>query len=219
MPYQANKPLANDQLSQSQQDIQGNFLVLGSIGGNGNANSAGINTAPGAGFNYLFLPANANNPPLGTVFGANIGVYGFVNPSSTRSTLYISQTTQAGVKLIPSTASILGTATPGTNSDGWTFLPSGILVKWGFQSGAAWGIGNNPVNFPAGGIPAFTAAPFGLQVTIAKATTSVVDVNARIAANTVSNLAFNVDVRQANGPNPIQFPTLRIFWIAYGLGV
>ncbi len=219
MPYQANKPLANDQLSQSQQDINGNFIVLGSIGGNANPNSAGINTVPGAGFNYLYLPANGATPPVGTAFGANIGIYAFPNPSSTRSTVYISQSTQAGIKQVPSTASILGTATPGTNSDGWTFLPSGILVKWGFQSGAAWGIGNNAVVFPAGGIPAFTAAPFGLQVTIAKAATTVVDVNARIAANTVSNLAFNVDVRQANGPNPIQFPTLRIFWMAYGLGV
>ena len=68
MPYQNNIPLAADQLSKSQGDINGNFQILGAIGGiPGVNNSSGINTAPGAGFNYLFLTAG-NNPPAGSVF-------------------------------------------------------------------------------------------------------------------------------------------------------
>ena len=35
---------------------------------------------------------------------------------------------------IPFTQSILSTVTPLINSNGWTYLPSGIIMKWGVQA-------------------------------------------------------------------------------------
>ena len=75
MPYQYNKPLATDQLSVSQGDINGNFQALGAIGGNGTGgNSFGLNVAPGTGFNFLYLNVGAS-PPLGTAFATHNALY------------------------------------------------------------------------------------------------------------------------------------------------
>lgn len=130
MPYQANKPLANDQLSQSQQDINGNFLVLGSIGGNANPNSDGINVAPGAGFNYLFLQSVAT-PPLGTAFGANNALFSSNLAATGKNELFINKNNQAGNVNIPATASILSNTVPVNGLAGWSYLPSGLIIKWG----------------------------------------------------------------------------------------
>jgi hypothetical protein len=66
----------------------------------------------------------------------------------------------AGQSQIPFTASILSTSNPlplaGTN--GWTYLPSGMLLKFGGDSIVA---GTNNVVFPvAGNIPVYTVCMF-----------------------------------------------------------
>jgi hypothetical protein len=131
MPYQNNIPLAPDQLSRSQGDINGNFQILGAIGGiPGVNNSAGINTAPGAGFNYLFLNAGGANPPAGSVFANSNAL--FSSPIAAVNELFVNKNNQAGAVQIPFTKSILSTAVaPANGLPGWTYLPSGIIIKWG----------------------------------------------------------------------------------------
>jgi|SRR5579872_306630 len=130
MPYQNNIPLAPDQLSRSQGDINGNFQILGAIGGiPGINNSSGINTAPGAGFNYLFLNAG-NNPPAGSVFANSNAFYS--SAVAGVNELFVNKNNQAGPVQIPFTKSILSTAVAPVNGlKGWTYLPSGLIMKWG----------------------------------------------------------------------------------------
>lgn len=45
--------------------------------------------------------------------------------------VFINKQAHAGVQQVPFTASILSFATPGSVTDGWTYLPSGIFLRWG----------------------------------------------------------------------------------------
>jgi hypothetical protein len=149
MPYQNNKPLAADQLSQSQADINGNFQVLGSIGGNGVPNSMGINTVPGAGFNYAFF-TTGGLPPAGSAFANSNAL--FSSAVAGVNEMFINKNNLAGNVNIPFTRSILSNTVPANGLPGWTYLPSGIIMKWGIVG---------VPNIAAGGTQAFNATvPF-----------------------------------------------------------
>jgi hypothetical protein len=189
MPYQANRPLANDQLSQSQQDINGNFQILGSIGGNIQPNSAGINTAPGAGFNYLYLQTVAN-PPLGTAFAANTALYSAV--FNTKANLFVNKVNNAGNQQYPITSSILDTATPGNGTSGWSYLPSGLIIKWGVVGVPNIAAGGT-ANFDATvGFSAVFSATLGQQAVVSVnpyvSYISALTVNSITVVNRVSNM-------------------------------
>lgn len=150
MPYQNNIPLAADQLSKSQGDINGNFQILGAIGGiPGVNNSSGINTAPGAGFNYLFLTAG-NNPPAGSVFANSNAL--FSSAVAGVNELFVNKNNQAGPVVVPFTRSVLSNTVPVNGLPGWSYLPSGLIVKWGIVA---------VPNIAAGGTQAFdNTVPF-----------------------------------------------------------
>jgi hypothetical protein len=166
MPFLPNIPQSTDQLSVSQGNILTNFSILGAIAGNANPSSSSINAI--SGFNWLYLPPQASNPPAGATFTAgNIGLYSSntVNSITGQNELYINKRNQATVVQIPATASILSvTSAPALNSNGWTYLPSGILMKWGFvqmnNSGAPFSVA-----FASGAnIPVFQQV-FNIQLT------------------------------------------------------
>jgi hypothetical protein len=154
MPFLANIPLSTDQLSISQGNILNNFTILGAIAGNINAASAAVNAT--SGFNWIYLPNNGATPPAGSSFPAgDIALYASLNGTTNQNELYINKTNQATVVQIPATASILSAnSAPAALSSGWTYLPSGILLKWAANQTAN---GLTVVNFPTGAnIPAFT---------------------------------------------------------------
>jgi hypothetical protein len=166
MPFLPNIPQSTDQLSVSQGNILTNFSILGAIAGNTNPSSASINA--NSGFNWVYLPPQASNPPAGATFTAgNIGLYSSntINSITGQNELYINKRNQGTVVQIPATASVLSvTSAPALNSNGWTYLPSGILMKWGFvqmnNSGAPFS-----VTFAAGAnIPVFQQV-FNIQLT------------------------------------------------------
>jgi hypothetical protein len=155
MPYNYNIPQATDQLNVSQPQILANFSALGVIGGNTSANSSALNGT--AGLNYLFLASGGANPPVGTTFGASNAIFSsvfVVGAGPNQNEIFINKQNQATPNVtIPMTASILSqNSAPGANSTGWTYLPSGILMKW-TQS-----VGAHGINFNAGGAfgPNFT---------------------------------------------------------------
>jgi hypothetical protein len=158
MAYQYNIPLATDQLSKSQGDIQGNFNVLGAIAGNGNIASSSLNGT--VGFNFVYLASQAGAIPPITFPAANIALYSATDPVTTKNELYINKTNQATVVQIPATGSILSTvSSPGNNSAGWSYLPSGLLMMWNTVSVPTGGSPgpNTPIPFPTGaGIPVFS---------------------------------------------------------------
>jgi hypothetical protein len=163
MAYQYNIPLATDQLSKSQGDIQGNFNALGAIAGNaGGAASFSLNGTMG--FNFLYLASQMGSIPPITFPAGNVALYSATNPTTTLNELYINKTNQATVVQIPATASVLSiTSAPAANSSGWSYLPSGILMKWGVVNPLTNGVKTQTITFP-GGAPVFQGAPFSIIV-------------------------------------------------------
>lgn len=64
------------------------------------------------------------------VAGTDFTIYNFVNPTTANQELYVKRIGGAGAAGTPFTAKLW---TPGTLS-GWTYLPSGILLKYGFAN-------------------------------------------------------------------------------------
>lgn len=179
MPFLYNIPQATDQLSISQADILNNFSILGAIAGNASNASSSLNAA--SGFNYINLPNNGSIPPVGSSFPAgNIALYASTNPTTSQNELYINKTNQATVVQIPATASSLSiTSAPAQFTPGWTYLPSGLLLKWGSQANT------NPTNINLNAVgPAYT----GLLSAQFSAFNAVVIFFCNISGTTASNL-------------------------------
>lgn len=157
MPFLPNIPLATDQISTSQANLLTNFTILGAIAGNVNASSDSINI--NSGFNWIYLPTNAAAiPPAGAAFPAGeLGIYSATSPFSAKNELYVNKTNQATVVQVPMTESILSAASaPAIGSTGYTYLPSGLILKWGTVAVVAQMPLTNLVNVNAAG-PALTS--------------------------------------------------------------
>lgn len=115
MSYNPNIPQPGDLLVNSQSDILGNFTALSSFG-------AG----------YCDLPVQANQPPTLPVSSAtDSALYCFVNPTTTVNELYIQKQVYGGQAQIAMTAASMSTITNSGCVNGWSYLPSGLLIKWG----------------------------------------------------------------------------------------
>lgn len=179
-------PQSTDQLSTSQGDILNNFTILGAIAGNANAASAAINSS--SGFNWIYLPSQGAIPPAGSAFpAANIGLYSATNPTTSKNELYVNKTNQATVKQIPMTASSLSIASaPASNAGGWTYLPSGLLLKFGNSTAN----GNTAFTFAAlnPGAPAFTQV---LSMVLTPAYSNASDGNGFVRLSNFTGAGFN----------------------------
>ena len=176
-------PLATDALSQSQQDIRNNFLsILNAF----DANHVDFNAGADAGkHKYVTLPQQGSTPPI--AFGATeMALYSAQSPyNAAVNEIFINKTNQATVVQIPSTSSILSVASdPGNDVSGWTYLPSGILLKWG--NGTA--NGNTNITFPvAASIPAFTNV---MSVQLSTYANSTSDSNTYVRLSAFTNTGF-----------------------------
>jgi hypothetical protein len=126
-------PLAAQRISATQDPIRQNFLSLLTL------------VDPNNKVDY-FPVVGASIP---TVAAGNVGLYSNTNALTTKNELYFKRDGGAGVVGIPFTAYDQAL------NNGWTYLPSGILIKFG-----AW-LANAPiitVTFPvAATIPVFSS--------------------------------------------------------------
>lgn len=136
IPAYQLKPQATDQLSQSQSDILNNFTAIqGLIDVNHVDFSDGVNYGK---HKFVTFPVQATTP---TFLSGEVGLYNLLPVSPSPITgideLFINKIVSGGAAVqVPMTASILSTNNgPGTFSNGWTYLPSGILLKWAWISG------------------------------------------------------------------------------------
>lgn len=171
MPYNANIPQSTDLLSASQPQILGNFTAIQTLIDVDHVDFASMDQ--GKHFR-VSLPVQS---PAPTFDAGNVGLYSFQNSRTSQNELYINKVNQITVTQIPATASILSTtSSPTPNSSGWTYLPSGILIKWG--SATVTSTSGSPVQtvtFPAGAnIPVFSSI-FSMQITTS--TSGTVDNN------------------------------------------
>ena len=180
MAFLPSIPQATDILSTSQGNILNNFTILGAIAGNSNLGSATINNV--AGFNFLNLASQGASVPS---FNGNNGIWSGTFATTGNQEIWLNY--QNGNQY-PITASLLSNnAAPAAQSDGWTYLSTGLLVKWGSGTTTA---GNYLYTMPTGAtIPVFTAV---LNVQLCTWDTSVSDTNHYVRLVNYSNVAIRM---------------------------
>jgi len=159
MPYNANIPQATDQLSNSQPQILANFQSL----------------APFGNQTALFMTDTLAVTP---VTAANQFAF-FVNDDAASNPQIFIEPPSSGTPI-----NITGSAQAAA---GWSYLPSGILLKWGTTSAT----GQTAINFPVGAtIPVFNTC---LAVIVSVKSGLAGDTNQAIRVTTItSGATFNV---------------------------
>jgi hypothetical protein len=161
MAFQANKPLATDQLSQSQQDIENNFIDINSAF---NLNHVDFNSGATTGMHkFLQMPDLTVVPAVAPLATPADGVMLY----ATNQALVFRPANQP----IGDVTNDIDFTTAGLAAPGWCRLPSGILMKWGSQACAY--NATTPVDLTAVG-PNFVAvynAQVSLHVTVPAHTT------------------------------------------------
>lgn len=113
MAWQPNIPQPTDQLSTSQGDILGNFQALDPV----------VN-------GIISFPATAPAPVIPAGIDALYGAIPTAAPLTGLNELFIKKQIPAAPDItFPMTAALFA-------NDGYTYLPSGILIKWGYAAPA-----------------------------------------------------------------------------------
>lgn len=125
MAYLNNIPQATQQINSTQPQIQGNF---GDIKTLIDVDHETFGSANEGMHKYVHLPVQTAAP----ILGVNNGFYNVLDSGATEINQTFSRTQRfSGVGLdVPMTASVLSVANPAAGSDGFTFLPSGIILRW-----------------------------------------------------------------------------------------
>jgi len=208
MAYNANIPQPSNQLSQSQADILANFQEIKTLI---DVNHEDFASADQGKHKWVTLTQQGAIPPAGSAFGATeLGLYNAVNSVTTKNELYVKKVNQVTTVQIPATASILSTSSsPIAFSNGWSYLPSGILLKWGvFTTGVA---GFQNFNFPVSAtIPVFTGV-ISAQLSIYSAGMAI-DPNqsVNLVALNTTNMSVFGSQRTTTTPSIVSFNYLVI---------
>ncbi len=189
-PYNPNIPQGTDFIDQSQQQILDNFDAINTLVG---VNLYDFSSGYSGKIQYLQLPIASAAPNTGanelSIYNA-LGVYSGINE------LYLQKKNNG--KRIAWTESSQATI-------GWTFLPSGILMKWGTLSTSA---DTYTVVFPAGAsIPAFSAV-YSVQVTVIGDNSPTPNRAITVVGSSVTTTQFKVYGSQRttqSGRNPVTF--------------
>lgn len=147
MAYNQNIPQPTDKLSQSQSDILNNFQAINTLI---TVNHATFGTANAGKHNFVSLPQQGGNP--GTA-AAEIALYSKADATSTGGVgLYLQR---------PSNGAAVSLTSANAVVNGWSMLPSGIIIQWGssvMNGGVSQLDVNLPITFPTA-ILSVTATP------------------------------------------------------------
>ena len=114
MAYTTNIPAATDKISTSQPQIQANFNALAAFGN---------------GYGDFTLQLSA---PSGSTTTNQI--YTLVNADTTKNELYVKKQSNDAPVAVPFTASKMSNTVVASSDNGWSYLPSGVLMKWGSKT-------------------------------------------------------------------------------------
>lgn len=135
MSYTSNVPQANQLISQSQSIINANFAALAPFG-NG----------------YAEFSEQLSVPSFGA---ANSGLYLYSSLVTSTTELYVlSPRPAAAWENVPMTSSCMSNTATASCVNGWSYLPSGLLIKWGTTAAAASPVSITPTVTSGG--PNFT---------------------------------------------------------------
>ena len=194
MPYQQNKPLATDQLDDSQGDIQGNFQEIFNLVGQDHEQ---FGAAAGQGKHkqttFPYNVAAVATGPLESAIFSGLTTYSSFIAGNTGAIFWKAENNSATLPI--TVGYYIPPALPADPVEGFTFFPSGFLVKFG-RKAAVTGL-NQVITFPvaAGTTPVYTLIPFSVVIT---PFTNSADPRV-ININTLSTLGFTVSVYDMNG--------------------
>lgn len=201
MAFLPSIPQATDILANSQGDILNNFTILGAIAGNSNVGSATINSV--AGFNQLNLASQGTFVPS---FNGNNGLWSGTYAVTGKQEVWLNY--QNGNQY-PITASILSNLPTTAYQDGWTYLPSGLIFKWG--SSTTGTSGAFTYNMPTGAtIPVFSKV-FNASVTLWETAASDTNHAVRLVNFTNTQISLWGSQRTTTTPAIVGF-----IWYAIG---
>lgn len=178
MAFQPNIPAATDIKSQSQSDIQGNFQAIQTLVG---INHVNFGAADQGKHNLVTFPLTSTSPAAPVFAATEEGLYNLVNATTSKNELYVHRQTVDAPTDIPFTASILSNTAVASSDNGWTYLPSGLLLKWGRVSAPTASVAITPTVTSGG--PNFTRV-FRVMVTPQDSGTAV---NFTCGQRTVAN--------------------------------
>lgn len=125
MAYQNNIPTGSQRLKDSQQDLLDNFAAIQTLVA---VNHGTFGAADEGKHKWVAFPLQGSAPSFSA---GEEGLYNQLFATTSKNELYVHKQTNAGTADIPYTASILSTVTaPAAGSAGWTYLPSGIILRW-----------------------------------------------------------------------------------------
>lgn len=204
MAYNGNIPQPTDQISQSQNQILDNFTAIQTVVAVNHVTFDDPSGNQGK-HKWVSFPVQTGTPAFAA---GEEGLYNLAynNGTTTKNETFVHKQTSSGTQDIPFTAGILSAnSAAAALSDGWTYLPSGILLKW---SGSANATGQQSINFPAGA-PAFTVC---LTVIPQVISGTAGDVNKAIRLTGVGPLSFSVyaSSRTTTGAALVAFTYLAI---------
>ncbi len=193
MAYQANIPLSADKFKDSQSDINGNFQAIKTLI---DVNHETFGASDEGKHKWVALPVQSVAP---TTAADEVALY------STTSSL-------TGVPELSIRSESAGTAVEFTSktaaSDGWTRLPSGILMKWGASSTLV--VDDNIITLPvAATVPAFTTI---YNVQLSPQSDGVSDPNSMMYSYAIDALSFGVWVAK-RGTGSIGTPLVGYYFI------
>lgn len=147
MAYFNNIPQPTDAINNSQPQLLSNFAAIKTLI---DINHGTFGAADEGKHKLVTLPVQAAAPVPAAGDGC---IYNKLFAGTAKNETHIHNQTQAGTANIPMSASILSTTAPVAAMQGWTYLPSGIQMRWESSPFAFNGLYTHTVN-PA--YPAFT---------------------------------------------------------------
>lgn len=195
MAYQANKPQPTDRLKDSVADLEGNFQALKTLVDVNHGTFGSINEGK---HEFVTFPEQGAAPAVPG--GTDVNMYLAVSAGSSNANDFFIQRS-AGADVPFSAALKL--------NNGWTYLPSGIIMQWGNGSAGVSGSGSTTQSF----IFTFPTNCLSVQLTPFTGGT-VADQNTFVQLISRANNQFTYFYSgrtTANAPSVVQFT-----WLAIG---
>lgn len=191
MSYNPNIPNPNDIPAQSQPQLLANFQAINTLI---NVNHVSFDDPDQGKHKWVSLPDQIADP---VTTATEVAVYGFTSTETSRTELAFRRPSNGTV--------ILMTETNGTNN-GWTMLPSGILMKWGTTNAT----GATTINANSFG-KAFTTL-YTVQLTNQTTTSSS---DTYVMGGVIAGTDFNIYV--GNRTTPGTDATANVNWLVIGV--
>lgn len=187
MTYQPNIPRATDLIKNSQPDIQGNFQGIKTLI---DVNHETFDLTDQGKHTLVTLTSQSAVPTTGST---EINIYNKVPTSGSLTgiqELWLRKSFNNGadVRNVPMTGSVLSISNPNNQTAGWTELPSGVVLKWGY--GATDLIGDTTVLFATSNPPPAVVFNKCLTVIVTTLNGSAFTGPLNVRSGSMTNLQF-----------------------------